>query len=392
MKGTVIGFFYSILFLGVLISSICSCSRPPRQIEEIAVATSRPVRVNIYIENSGSMKGYFTGNSQIKDIIKEYYDRIDEKLDDSDTITLNYINSQIENYGDNIKNYLIHTQSVCTASYSKVDNILALAMEGCNDSTINIVVSDYCFESNDGSLAMAASGITSLFSEQMKNNSDLSIAIMKYMSDFKGKYFPGGISCNKSLPFYIWIFGNAKEVKMIANLPIKNENYGKLLLQPKQFINHRIISKKARMIDGDAIVVKEWDENRSRGFSCSRRENSDDYVVNIEADLSSVILSEEEIVNNQNYRISDGYTINSIKRDKEDKYIFAISTQKPSPGFILIDYSFDILPQWIEDSNYAGTGLPKDSTTLGIKDLITGVYDAYHNNSKEYFSIKITLK
>ncbi len=391
MKGTVIGFFYSILFLGVLISSICSCSRPPRQIGKIAVATSRPVRVNIYIENSGSMKGYFTGNSQIKDIIKEYYDRISENQKSSDAITLNFINTQIENYGDDIKSFLVNAQSKCNASYTNVDDILSFAMEGCDDSTVNIVISDYCFESNDGSLAMAASGVTKIFSEQMKTNSDLSVAIIKYMSDFKGKYFPGGIICNKPLPFYIWIFGNGKDVKKIANLPVSN-NCGKLLLQPHQFINHKLLSKKARMIEGDAIIVKEWDKKRSRGSSCSNPDDSDDYVVKFEVDLSSVILPEEDIVDGKNYIISEGYEINFINRNQEDKYVFTISTHHPSPGILKIDYAMDKLPQWVEKSNFSGKGIPDDSTTLGIKDLIKGVYDAYHNTSNEYFSIRITLK
>lgn len=390
MKKTIASISSCLLFL-TMIFAVWNCTRQPKQIKNSFVE-NKSKRINVYIENSGSMKGYFVGNSQIKDIIKDYYDRISEKQDNQDTITLNYINTEIENYEKDIKRYLANTQARCTASFTKIDDILSAAMKGCNDTTVNIVVSDFCFTSNDGSLAMAASGITSLFSEQMKSNSGLSIAIIKYMSDFKGKFYPGGIPCNKPLPFYIWIFGNATEVKQIANLPIKNENCGKLLLQPKQLINYRIISKKARMIDGDAIIVKEWDKNRGRGFSCSRREDSDEYVVNIEADLSRVILTEDEIVNDQNYKINDGYTIKSIKRDKEEKYVYTISTQKPSPGYILIDYSLDILPQWIEDSNYVGNGLPKDSTTLGIKDLITGVYDAYHNTSNEYFSIRITLK
>lgn len=379
-----------LLLFGVAL--ILSCSRTPRQNIMISSETdSRSVKVNLFIENSGSMKGYFTGNSQIKDIIKEYYDRISEKQKKPDTITLNFINTQIENYGDDIKSFLANAQSKCNASYTKVDDILSFAMEGCNDSTVNIVISDYCFESNDGSLAMAASGVTKIFSEQMKSNSDLSVAIIKYMSDFKGKFFPGGINCNKPLPYYIWIFGNGKDVKQIANLPINN-NCGKLLLQPHQIINHKIISKKARMIDGNAIIVGEWDKKRGRGFSCSNPDDSDDYIVKVEVDLSSVVLSEEDIVNDNNYIISDGYKINSIDRDQDEKFIFTISTRHPSPGMLKIDYTLDNLPQWVEKSNFSGTGLPKDSTTFGIKDLITGVYDAYHNASKDFFSIRIVLK
>lgn len=391
MKKSLFGLFCCLLLVFGIIS-IHSCSRKPKQLETEEIVDNRSIKVNLFIENSGSMKGYFAGNSQIKDIIKAYYDRIRETQRDSDAITLNFINTQIENYSDNIKSYLVNAQSKCNASYTKVDDILSIAMDGCNDSTVNIVISDYCFESNDGSLAMAASGVTSLFSEQMKSNSDLSVAIIKYMSDFKGKYFPGGINCNKPLPFYIWIFGNGKDVKKIANLPIKNDNCGKLLLQPHQIVNHRIISRKARMVDGDAIIVKEWDKKRGRGFSCSRMDDSDEYIAKVEVNLSNVILSEDDIVNKENYIISNGYRINSIIRDQEDKYIYVISTLKPSPGIIKIDYLMDKLPKWVEESNFSGKGIPDDSTTLGIKDLITGVYDAYHNTSNEYFSIRITLK
>ena len=391
MKKSLFGLFCCLLLVFGIIS-IQSCSRKPKQLKTDEIVDNRSIKVNLFIENSGSMKGYFAGNFQIKDIIKEYYDRISETQKSSDTITLNFINTQIENYSGNIKSYLVNAQSKCIASYTKVDDILSIAMEGCNDSTVNIVVSDYCFASNDGSLAMAASGVTKLFSEQLKSNSDLSVAIIKYMSEFKGKYYPGGISCNKPLPFYIWIFGNGKDVKKIANLPIKNENCGKLLLQPHQIINHKILSKKARMIDGNAIIVEEWDKKRGRGFSCSNPGDSEEYIVKVEVDLRSVVLSEEEIVNDNNYIISEGYKINSINREQEEKYVFTISTQHPSPGILKIDYSLDNLPQWVEKSNFSGTGIPQDSTTLGIKYLITGVYDAYHNTSKDYFSIRIELK
>jgi len=58
------------------------------------------------------MKGYFSGNSQIKDVIKDYYDRIDDSQNEGDTITLNFINTKIENSSAEIKEYLMSCQSV----------------------------------------------------------------------------------------------------------------------------------------------------------------------------------------------------------------------------------------------------------------------------------------
>lgn len=340
--------------------------------------------VNIYVENSGSMKGYFYGNSQIKGVIKQYYDRIAERQKEGDTITLNYINTEIENSPNEIKGYLKNTQSKCIASYTKIDDILSMAMESLNDSTVNIVISDLCFTSNDGSLAMAQSGITEIFTRRLNKNTDLSMAIVKYMSDFNGLFFPGGISNKKPLPFYLWIFGNEMQVKKIVNLPINTQTCGVLTLQPTQMINPQIRTKKARMIEDNCIIVKEWDKDRNR-------ENKT-YSVLIELNMSKVILGKEDICNVANYQITDGYIINSITDIGNDTYSFTISTQQPSPGTLSIVYLQQDMPEWVALSNYDGNGIPKDSTTLGIKYLIEGAYDAYRNTTNRLFETKIILK
>ncbi len=352
--------------------------------------------VNFFVENSGSMKGYFNGNTQIKDIIKEYYDRISEYQNEGDTIKLNFINTEIENYPNEIKEYLLKSQSKCTATYTKIDDILSMAMEGLNDSTVNIVISDFCFTSNDGSFSMAQSDITKSFSKRIKDDADLSVAIVKYMSDFDGVYFPGGIRCKKPLPFYLWIFGNEKQVKRIVNIPIKAQNCGTFILQPFQSIMSNIITKKARMVEDNSIVVKEWDKDRQRSgglfSSCSSDRTSSTYSLNIDMDMSRVILPKEDICNIAKYQITVGYSIESINNKKGDIYSFKISTGKPAPGKLSIAYLQQEMPEWVFKSNFIGKGIPTDSATLGVKYLIEGVYDAYNNISDKVFETKIILK
>ena len=149
-----------------LLSCEC-CKRPPKEesVKEPELQISQIV--NFYVENSGSMKGFFSGNSRIKDIIKDYYDRIDDSKADGDTITLSFVNTDIENFPGDIKEFLLNCQSKCNASYTKIDEILRMAMDGINDSTINIVISDYSFESDNSSLPMAMSGITGLFAKEL---------------------------------------------------------------------------------------------------------------------------------------------------------------------------------------------------------------------------------
>lgn len=385
---------FLLIFLCLIIQN-CT-TRPIKEKDITEEITTHKCVVNFYVENSGSMKGYFNGNTYIKDIIKEYYDRISECQNNGDTITLNYINTVIENFPNEIKDYLLKSQNKCTATYTKIDNILSMAMEGLNDSTVNILISDFCFTSNDGSFSMAQSDITKSFSKRLTDDADLSVAIIKFMSDFDGVYFPGGIRCKKPLPFYLWIFGNEKQVKRIVNVPIKAPNCGVLILQPYQSIASTIIAKKARMVDDNCIVVKEWDKDRQRSgglfSSCSPDRTSSTYSVNIDMDMSKVILPKEEICNIAKYQITNGYSIESINNKKGEIYSFKIFTAKPAPGQLSIAYLQQEMPEWIFKSNFIGKGIPSDSTTLGVKYLIEGVYDAYKNKSDAVFETNIILK
>ena len=347
--------------------------------------------VNIYIENSGSMVGYFNGNTQIKEILKQYYDRISEDKSISDTVTLNFINQSVEEYKNDINSYLSVAASKCTASYTKLDEILSKVMADVNDSTTNILISDYCFTSNSGSFQTAESGITKIFTKSIAKNNNLSVSIFKYISDFKGKYYPGGIKCNQPRPFYIWIFGNNKQLKKLTSLKIKNANCGMLSLQSQTDVSFLIKRKKtdnARMFDTDgSIIVEEWDKDRNsvRGTIS--------YSFLIEADMSNIILSNEELLKSDNYSISEGYEIVDISNKSESIYDYVISTSKPSPGKISLSYGIPELPEWVVKSNYEGNGIPSDSTTLGVKYLIEGVYDAFNNKSdNNYFTIDINLK
>ena len=251
----------------VVLLLICACERrnntgEPIIVESISVPNYQTV--NMYIESSGSMVGYFNGNSQIKEILKQYYDRISEDTDISDTVTLNFINQTVDEYHNDINNYLSDAARKCTASYTKIDEILSKVMGGVNDSTTNILISDYCFTSDNGSFQTAESGITKIFTENISKNKNLSVAMFKYISDFKGKYYPGGIKCNQPRPFYVWIFGNKRQIKNLIGLKIKNANCGMLSLQSQTEVPFVVKTNKARMFDKDgSIIVKEWEKDRN---------------------------------------------------------------------------------------------------------------------------------
>ena len=157
------------------------------------------------------------------------------------------------------------------------------------------------------------------------------------------------------------------------------------LLQPSIQISPLFdkTGKSARMFDkNNDIIVSYWDKER----------RSDSYEITLYADFSKCILSESDIIDISSYKITPSqYSIKSITHNEDNKYKFIISTTKPSPCNIKIQYSLN-LPDWIDTCNYEGNNIPPQGHTYGIKYLFGGVFDAYDNKFHNLFEINLKLK
>lgn len=83
-----------------------------------------------------------------------------------------------------------------------------------NDNTINILLSDYCFESRFGNLDKAKSEITKIFTKGINKYNDLSIAIYKYEASFEGLLFSRQNKIHGKRPLYLWILVPVEKLKM----------------------------------------------------------------------------------------------------------------------------------------------------------------------------------
>ena len=184
---------------------------------------------------------------------------------------------------------------------------------------------------------------------------------------------------------YIWAFGPSEHIKEFVNLKTKQTKEGLFLLQPSIQISPLFdkTGKSARMFDkNNDIIVSYWDKER----------RSDSYEITLYADFSKCILSESDIIDIASYKITPSqYSIKSITHNEDNKYKFIISTTKPSPCNIKIQYSLN-LPDWIDTCNYEGNNIPPQGHTYGIKYLFGGVFDAYDNQFDNLFEINLKLK
>lgn len=343
---------------------------------------------NLYVEKSASMKGYFKPDDA-KTILAEYIDRLSENEKHYvDTITLNFIDGRIVSQSKlETKPFINSIDQNCNALHSKIDDILEKIMSLTDSKTVNLLVSDFIFDSPDANLSIAQSGITKTFTSFLTQNSNLSIAIVKYDAEFNGWYYPtsGRKDCNQNRPLYIWAFGTSEHIKEFVNLKTKQAKEGLFLLQPSIQIPYLFdkTGKSARMFDKDNnIIVSNWNKKR----------HSDSYEITLYADFSKCILSESDITDTAKYTITPSqYSIKSITHTKDNTYKFIINTKKPSPCDIKIQYSLN-QPDWIDTCNYEGDNIPPHGQTYGIKYLFGGVFDAYDNQFDNLFEINLKLK
>lgn len=394
MRNILLTVKYSIYSIAVI--TLCSCGggRDDRasQIESTMPQEStsqESINYNIFVENSGSMMGYCNINNKqaLETLIGDYYDRIESNLKDNDTITLNFINTSIVNHSKDIKDFKSAIKKQCNAKYSKLDDILSQIMDSLNDNDVNLLISDYVFTTNEGNPEAAKSSIAALFTKKLKKK-DFSIAIFKYMRDFKGRYYPGNIACNKPLPIYIWIFGKPNEVKKVAQLPFLTQNCGEYYLQTACTVPFEFNVDTKRMIDHHSIKLSKWDKKTHKEY----------YELKVIVDLQKIMLDETDILDISQYslqtRNNSIFTIASIDKAGNGKYEFTIRTKRPSPGTLTISRPMTTA-KWIEKSNYTGTGIPTDSTTLNISYLINGVSKAFQDVSSgkaNYFEFEVEFK
>lgn len=387
--------FRNVIYVSLLlISNIFICCENPRAANDKkkvkCTMQESPISVNIYVENSGSMAGYcnLNDNSAIETLITDYYDRLSE-CKQINNVTLNFINTSIVNSKQDIKQFTKSIKSKCTAQYTKLDEMLEMMMDSITNDRVNILFSDYVFTSDNGNLAIASSCITSQFSKQLEEK-DLAVAIFKYMIDFNGKYYPGGINCKKPLPLYVWAFGTKKNIYKIIQLPFNTNNCGTYFMQKACEPDVELKSNSARMIENNKIHVSHWKENRHGNY----------YEFVFTTKLSDVLVKKEDIIKPSNYNIyasnSTKFKIVDIENIEDETYKFTVRTDgsKPSPGKIKISYPI-ITPEWVARSNFEGNGLPLDSTTYGVSYLINGVSKSFKNtsnNNNNYFNINIILE
>lgn len=377
--------------------------------------------IKVFIENSISMDGYVNGNTDFKSDLTEMLVDAKNFVGESN-IQINFINSHIyPSPNKEIATFAtkLEPQSITynvggkDRGTSDINNIFRMLLDSLPANQLIILSSDCIYSlgkgnDSEGKLNYQKSLTHDAFNDALKK-SDLETVCLKMKSSFIGNYYdlndhPTYI--NATRPYYIWIIGEKKLV---------NEYSPKLTKDMKGIENSYSLSSSSNERQPYFTLLKE--KNRVGSFKQTDRHQAD--VRNIEdvkyengqlqfaiaIDLHDVQVDSTYLANPRNYKVPDGFTVQSVERLNRNNltqhdwmmvekttanYLVTVSlSDKVSMQNLQLDLSNQI-PQWVDDANSPDDLDVKSQLdkTFGFGFLVKGVSEAYktqYPNQKSYF-------
>lgn len=351
-------------------------------------------KVKVFMENSGSMDGYMTEGSMLKDAVYSY---IIDLMPLSDTIELNYINSRIIPFKGTTKQYIKALNPGSFKKYggdrsnSDLSNILDSVLMQTSDSTICIFISDCILDLPGTDASKFLNNCKISIKESVTNAKNrvhnLGIEILKMESDFNGNYYyqNGCVEkiCGLTRPYYIWIIGDSKVLASInKETPILNlKKYG--LREMVSFVYG---------FNPSFTVLN------NAGASKIFTPRNGNYFVTIKANLGESLQPEDVLLKKDNYSFfNPNLSIKSIQRvaKNDPKYTHCITFRVPESINNMEDnlvLTVSKLPEWVSATNDStGRNIRLNhSKTTGIQYIVEGVNEAFKKQAVA--SLKFRIK
>ena len=363
-------------------------------------------KVNFFIENSGSIKGFVNGSTTYIDVLTDLANH--PKFIQKSTRKFYYFTSGI----NNPLRVLDLTQELrpgrFNQGYSDLNNLFKVALDSTNNNSISILISDGIYDMCPdptplNTLRTLGHGLRSIFINKI-GKQNFQTLLIKFKSGFNGLYSPGNCcnsyNINEERPFYIWIFGSTEIIEdffpddYITNLR-GYVNSARFFRYDASNISYNPSSHK---LSGRYYPVRDDPYTLRR----VRTGPSGTFQFSIAVDFSSLPLNEDYIHDTANYSCSNAFSVVSIDRPTD----MEILTFKDVTHLIVVNkignpagtLSVSILNKgypWIEttdlenDCNIRG----KEDQTFGFKILNQGIIDAYQhfNGKKEIDTFIINL-
>ncbi|RZJ70290.1 hypothetical protein [Flavobacterium sp.] len=398
-----------------------------------AVIDPKRVFLKIYLENTGSMTGYVSEDSNFKNAMTELLVRAVGYYEPN-KISLYFINSKVypikvatRDLSDYPKNMDDKNTTVGDISHSDLNDIYENVLETAGRDTISILISDCIFSvSGDDTakkLAIQQSLIRQVFQASIGRNKNQSALIAKLNSSFTGTYYSKKNTkiklANVSRPYYYSVLGDASKIddfnaKMHLQTLDGFEN--KLLLSAIDYsseIDFSVVNTRKDF--GRFKPAREFSsKNAVKGINdiTADSRNGDKFSFSVAMDLTALPLDESYLTNPKNYEIEAGnFSIGTISRigaanltptsasklsKSAGKFTHCIRFLATSRTYS--DLQFNLkrqTPKWVAKTHTEDDLDVKSSQgqTFGFGNLIEGISEAYlaDDAPNQYFKINIKI-
>lgn len=417
------------------ISDFFGHRRPAKTITFVGVGEQAFLRVNFYLERSGSMIAYDApqGDGSFKAAIVQMLNNLPGN-DNRIFVVNNTVNPYPQGFRKFLEdsNIFEATKGIGDPGYTDFGKIFDTILNKTGDNELSILVTDMIYSTrsmsgiNPQKVFAEAQGMTNaVFKDAVKKKSML---IVKMQGSYNGAYYPydspsKGVTYNGHRPYYIILVGTNEN---IARLTVDN-NYASFsrFSEMRGYENEYLFETSDIYRPYYSLLLNNPDlrgrfqPERGQDTQITRIEDveadhdSGDIRLTLAVDLSKMLIDRNYLTDVRNYQVEadDNVKIKEIRpissRDitpAEKKYI-----GKATHIFILemkdCKHTQDIeikllnhLPDWVtasssDDDTRISSGTFA-TTTFGLKYLLQGIYNSYHKNADGepyYFELELKL-
>lgn len=403
------------LFQIVLLTTSCSSKSKPKNtdsqesknIDTKISQNTEKINFNIFIENSGSMKGY------LKPQQSSFRNSLYQVIGSCKPAFTNSINFSLTAKPESKKisraEALKYATTLNERDFSEGSTDLPFVLKNClkdlRTNDVSFVISDYITSTKSNQLESAEQSIRDVISK-IQDSVNIGVVVIKSVSYFDGKYNQEAlegkaVQFTRKRPFYILIFGTDENLlTTLNNLDIKSlDGYENSIV---------FLSDYSKTLKGK-INTKLINENRAGSYKIEAPASSMNIVdfkyssetptqFSIAINFSKINFPKEYFLDISNYFISDDYKIQKIEPYSKDGYTnkIIVKTTKviANKDSMIIGLKKYNLPFWVDstttiDDNINSKAFEKQ--TYGIKYLLSGISQAFKDlanyNQNEYTKI-----
>lgn len=393
-----------------------------------AATSSKPLRLKLYLEASGSMFPYDapTGNGAFKRTLNDVLTGFDAINPNQGKLFV--VNTEVNDLGLSLpqffkeKNIFTVAKTKGKTTSTDFEGIFSDILRNTTGDDLSVLVSDLIYSdpsltgmSAQKTLDAASSLLTTVFNPYASTHSML---VIKLKSDFDGTYYSWNNAKKKytgERPYYLCLIGRNETmqrlyqdqtyatIRRFDQLPGYTDSwfFGRdtKVIEPFYSILVTDPARKGRFKRSD-------DEVKTHAKAVHAIENVQPDVTDksltipVAVDLSALRLPASLLTDASQYVVEgkDNFKVSAVQTysgANGTTHKVLLTTDKPARGdrTATIRLKRQFPPRWIASTNTTNDASPDANSTFGLQNLLQGVERAYNpNNQTEYFTLTIKIE